>query len=329
MSDIIYLIHQNLGRATNGATTGVHRFFSNFLLNPVALVITVLLVFFYVLTISASSSASSASEYMDSAISNIQSGFGAGMSGISSGIGAIPTGQPTPAPFSNGIPLVNTPARAPSAPPASSGPSSMISVIMFIVMCLVAIAFLVWTYRHHIFARAWDTVAETIEETAEEAKDIARKPEVFNISDNTHVYSDAKAVCAAYDARLATYQEVEKAYTDGAEWCNYGWSDGQMALFPTQQSTYDKLQTIEGHEHDCGRPGVNGGYMANPAMKFGVNCFGEKPDMTPIEQSIMETDPIYPKTAKDLAMEKRVQYWKSRLSEILVSPFNHASWNKW
>jgi hypothetical protein len=31
-----------------------------------------------------------------------------------------------------------------------------------------------------------------------------------------------------------------------------------MALFPTQKETWDKLQKIKGHEHDCGRPGING-----------------------------------------------------------------------
>jgi hypothetical protein len=152
--------------------------------------------------------------------------------------------------------------------------------------------------------------------------------QVFNIPNNDYIYPDAKALCSAYGARLATYKEVEDSYNDGGEWCNYGWSDGQMALFPTQQKTYDKLQTIAGHENDCGRPGVNGGYIANPKVKFGVNCYGYKPRMTPAEEELMETMPIYPKTMKDVAMENRVAYWKNKLSEVLVSPFNHNSWSK-
>lgn len=152
--------------------------------------------------------------------------------------------------------------------------------------------------------------------------------QVFNIPDNNYVYSDAKALCSAYGARLATYKEVEDTYNEGGEWCNYGWSDGQMALFPTQQKTFDKLQTIKGHENDCGRPGVNGGYIENPKVRFGVNCYGYKPRMTPTEEELMATVPMYPKTMKDIAMENRVSYWKSKLSEILVSPFNHNSWSK-
>jgi hypothetical protein len=159
-------------------------------------------------------------------------------------------------------------------------------------------------------------------------QEIKLYPQVFNIPGNDYVYPDAKALCTAYGSRLATYKEVEDAYKGGAEWCNYGWSEGQMALFPTQQKTWDKLQKIEGHENDCGRPGINGGYMKNPAVKYGVNCYGYKPQMTAEEEELMATSPIYPKTKKDMAMEERVKYWKNQLSSILVSPFNHTSWSK-
>jgi hypothetical protein len=152
--------------------------------------------------------------------------------------------------------------------------------------------------------------------------------EVFNIPGNYYVYDDAKALCSAYGARLATYQEVENTYDKGGEWCNYGWSEGQMALYPTQQTTWDGLQKIKGHENDCGRPGINGGFIKNPAMKFGANCYGYKPKMTPLEEDIMANSTPYPKTKKDMAVEKRTEYWKERLPEILVSPFNYKSWSK-
>jgi hypothetical protein len=157
---------------------------------------------------------------------------------------------------------------------------------------------------------------------------ILKRPQVFNIPDNNFIYDDAKALCKAYGARLATYEELEEAYNKGAEWCNYGWSEGQMALFPTQQKTWNKLQTIEGHENDCGRPGINGGYMANKALRYGVNCYGYKPRITKTEKELMNEDEIYPKTKEDEAIEKRTEYWKDKLSEILVSPFNHDKWSK-
>lgn len=157
---------------------------------------------------------------------------------------------------------------------------------------------------------------------------ILLRPQVFNIPENDFVYPDAKALCSAYGGRLATYSEVEDSYKNGGEWCNYGWSEGQMALFPTQKKTFDKLQKIEGHENDCGRPGINGGYISNPAVRFGVNCYGFRPRMTETDKALMENKPIYPKTTKDLVMEKRVDYWRDKLSEVLVSPFNHNSWSK-
>ena len=110
--------------------------------------------------------------------------------------------------------------------------------------------------------------------------EIKFKKQVFNIPGNYYTYDNAKALCTAYGAELASYDQIENSYNNGAEWCNYGWSDNQLALFPTQKKTYDTLQTIPGHENDCGRTGVNGGYIANPNVKFGVNCYGYKPKIT-------------------------------------------------
>jgi len=157
--------------------------------------------------------------------------------------------------------------------------------------------------------------------------ELMTEKQVFNIPGNEYGYEDAKTLCTAYGAQLASYDQVEKSYANGGEWCNYGWSDGQMALFPTQKSTFNNLQTIPGHENDCGRPGINGGYMANPKLKFGVNCYGHKPKMTNEEEQNMETNSPYPKTEKDILLDKRVDYWKQHLDDILVSPFNYKSWN--
>jgi len=156
--------------------------------------------------------------------------------------------------------------------------------------------------------------------------EIKFKKQVFNIPGNYYNYSDAKALCQAYGSKLATYKQVEDAYENGGEWCNYGWSDGQMALFPTQQKTFDNLQKIKGHEHDCGRPGINGGYMANPNIHFGVNCYGNKPKITNEEEELMKTATPYPQTTEDLKFQERVDFWKNKVDQILVSPFNYSSW---
>ena len=157
--------------------------------------------------------------------------------------------------------------------------------------------------------------------------EIKFKKQVFNIPGNYYNYTNAKALCQAYGANLATYQQVEDAYKNSGEWCNYGWSDGQMALFPTQQTTFDNLQKIKGHENDCGRPGINGGYMANPNLRFGVNCYGNKPKITDEEEELMKYTTPYPETAEDIAFQKRVDYWKTKVEQILVSPFNYNTWS--
>jgi hypothetical protein len=151
--------------------------------------------------------------------------------------------------------------------------------------------------------------------------------QVFHVPNNKYAYDDAKAICRAYGGRLATIKEVEDSYNKGADWCGFGWSDGQMALYPTQYDKWAKLQEIKGHEHDCGRPGVNGGYIKNKNVKFGVNCYGYKPQMTKAEQDAMKLSPLYPITKREREFDKKVDYWRGKLGEIAVAPFNHNNWS--
>ena len=158
--------------------------------------------------------------------------------------------------------------------------------------------------------------------------EIMEKPQVFHIPDNKYTYGDANAVCAAYGAKLANYSQIEKSYKDGGEWCSYGWSANQMALYPTQKNTWKKLQTIKGHKHDCGRPGINGGYIGNENVKFGINCYGYKPKMTQQEHHIMENASIFPKTKQEINFEKKIGKFRQTLPDILVSPFNYDKWSQ-
>lgn len=158
--------------------------------------------------------------------------------------------------------------------------------------------------------------------------ELGMRKQVFNIPGNHYNYENAKALCTAYGSELATYNQIEDSYDNGGEWCNYGWSANQMALFPTQKTTFDTLQTIEGHENDCGRAGINGGFIANQNVRFGVNCYGKKPRITKEEDELMQTSTPYPVSASDKAFQKRVDHWKGRLDQVLVSPFNYESWGK-
>ena len=153
------------------------------------------------------------------------------------------------------------------------------------------------------------------------------KEQVFHVPENKYNYEDAGAICKAYESRLATYDEVDQAFSKGADWCSYGWSAEQMALFPTQKEKWQKLQKNPGHEKDCGRPGVNGGYMDDVKLQFGVNCYGAKPSITPKEAQRMRETPIYPKNNKEIEFDNKVDSWRNKLSQIELAPFNHNNWS--
>lgn len=156
-----------------------------------------------------------------------------------------------------------------------------------------------------------------------EPKSLEQK-EVFNVGGNEFTYDEAAAVCAAYDADLATYDQVNDAYGSGAEWCGYGWTQGGMALFPTQQATWELLQ----QESDptkrtaCGRPGINGGYF-NPQNKFGVNCYGVKPGSKgqKFPLPVPGTDPAQ--------FDRMVDKFKGMISKFSVAAFNRDGWSEW
>ena len=169
----------------------------------------------------------------------------------------------------------------------------------------------------------------TGEEESEDLDDlkIMLKEQVFHLPENKYKYEDAKAVCKAYGARLATYAEMSKAYDKGADWCTYGWSDEQMALFPTQEEKWERLQKMKGHEQDCGRPGINGGYIYDDTMKYGVNCYGAKKSVTEGDVRRMREKAEIHKTKKELEFDQRVNYWKGKTKEITMAPFNHTNWS--
>jgi hypothetical protein len=183
---------------------------------------------------------------------------------------------------------------------------------------------------------SFDTTTETKQKEEKEEKETPSTPpppkdEVFNITNNLYTYEDARAVCKSYGARLATYDEIEQAYEDGAEWCNYGWSQNQMGFFPTQKSTWEELQKDPKKKNNCGRPGVNGGYFANPYIRFGVNCYGKKPQPTEADLNAMKkvTPGVPPLSDKDKELEAKMNFFKQNASDFMkISSFNANKWSE-
>ena len=161
---------------------------------------------------------------------------------------------------------------------------------------------------------------ETCPETDEDAG-----KEVFHIFGNKYTFNDARDICESYNARLASYDEVEKAYQNGATWCSYGWSKDQLAIFPTSKAVMNELKSIPGMQYSCGRQGVNGGYMNKRNAKFGINCYGIKPKPTLNDDAhvhaLNHTPQLkYGRTVEQL--NKKIQ------EDYIVSPFNKNKWSK-
>ena len=112
----------------------------------------------------------------------------------------------------------------------------------------------------------------------------------------------------------------------------------QLALFPTQKDTWKKIQNSVGDNCEdasmknvCGRPGINGGYIGNPNIKYGVNCYGVKPKAKDHELNRMNAhnDRILPKSRSQVLAEKKMTFWKENADKLLsINGFNRDAWSK-
>jgi hypothetical protein len=132
----------------------------------------------------------------------------------------------------------------------------IVETILFIILIVIFIIFVFNNVlKMPILDWVFDNISKTVKDVSDDIKDVSLsfdlppnqepEPEVFNISNNLYTYDDAKSICSAYDASLATYDQIEKSYNGGGEWCSIGWSADQQALYPTQKSTWRELQKIK------------------------------------------------------------------------------------
>lgn len=151
-------------------------------------------------------------------------------------------------------------------------------------------------------------------------------PQVFNVSKNTFTYYDAAPLCKALGAELATYEQVKDAWEKGADWCNYGWVKGQMAVYPTQKETWEKLQLgPEEQRMACGNPGLNGGFFDNPELRYGVNCYGSKPSQSSHDATKVAKGT--PQSPGEIEFDKKVSKYRSESDNIGILPFNSGKWS--
>jgi hypothetical protein len=143
-------------------------------------------------------------------------------------------------------------------------------------------------------------------------REIELEKEVFHVDNQTLTYDQAREKCRAYNSVLATKEQITEAYNKGANWCSYGWTEGQNAFYPVQKCM---------QKQKCGVAGINGGYFAEPNIKFGANCYGIKPADTNIEpKSIYCTEKQF--CEKDTNKEAC-----SKQKNDFISPFNNDKWS--
>ena len=169
-----------------------------------------------------------------------------------------------------------------------------------------------------------DDVEKSIKQLANKPLFSKRKKEVFNIDSNDFTYDEAPLVCESVGSTQATYNQVLNAHKEGASWCNYGWSANQLALYPIQKDSWEKIQ--QGPlKNMCGKPGVNGGHFDNKNIKLGVNCYGYKktPDPTKIiyqeETSNNKIDTIVDNKIDTIINTKNIE----------IRPFNTNKWSRY
>ena len=153
-----------------------------------------------------------------------------------------------------------------------------------------------------------------------------KKKEVYHIANQDYTYEQSKCKCESYGGKIATKAQVIDAYNNGANWCTYGWTDNQSAYYPVQKCDWDKMKSEnerlpENKRRFCGLPGLNGGFFANPQIKFGVNCYGVKP-----KGSIVQAKQPYCPPMNFCKLESNYEA-SHKLDTDEVVGFNNDKWN--
>ena len=218
-----------------------------------------------------------------------------------------------------------------------SGPKKILMLVLGTLVLLIVVYLLVFTVKYMItdcyskrsyldyilgFNFSNVCVSQYPPASYKERK-IEDEKEVFHVGHQVLTYKQAGCKCAAYGARLATKNEVIKAYNKGANWCTYGWTEGQNAFFPVQKCYWDDLQEDPDprKRKSCGHPGINGGFFANPLLKFGANCYGVKP-----KGSV--AIPKKPFCEEKDFCDKKVNESASKEDEQdRIAPFNKTQWS--
>ena len=161
------------------------------------------------------------------------------------------------------------------------------------------------------------------------------KKEVFLIY-NKYTYDEAKEICKLYSGRIATEADLEKAFNNGANWCNWGWLEGKKIAYPVQEKYWEQVEKV--HKGHCGpTAGINKLSNINPSKKYSINCYGIKPRKSKkdisLDEDLLKTkkktnlnDRI--KICKLNKKDKEAKKWASEQKKnVRIVSFNKYKWS--
>lgn len=161
------------------------------------------------------------------------------------------------------------------------------------------------------------------------------KKEVFLVY-NKYTYDEAQKICKLYSGRLATESDLEKAFNNGANWCNWGWLEGKKIAYPVQEKYWEQVEKV--HKGHCGpTAGINKISNIDPSKKYSVNCYGIKPRKSK-KDLLLDDDILKPKKTgkledriKRCKLDKKQRAEKKWASEqkrdIRIVNFNKFKWS--
>lgn len=160
--------------------------------------------------------------------------------------------------------------------------------------------------------------------------------EVFLIY-GSFTYLEAKEICKLYKGTLATFEQLQDAFNNGANWCHWGWLNDETVAYPIQEEYWNNIEKI--HKGYCGpTAGINRIKNINLLQKFSINCFGIKPKQTKkdkenekkLELNINKYDSLTEQIRK-CKKEKQIERQKELVSKlkknVVILSFNKKKWS--
>ena len=173
--------------------------------------------------------------------------------------------------------------------------------------------------RHDLINKTNVPKSSTEPPKTEQQPSVRTNEEVFLVKSNMFNKTEGNKVCKAlFNSRAATREELNADYNNGANWCNYGWTNDGSAYYPLQQDS-DTPMCV-------GSKGLNGGTLGG-APKLGLSCYGEKP----VESNYTSLTTIYRDASiaeSDISMLENYRQMMSA-GKIKIAPFNDKAWSRY